>query len=50
MASSEIIFRGKSRHLKDSALGRFLDLIEEEINTSSLALDKIDWLNKACET
>jgi hypothetical protein len=47
MSSSEVIFREKSRTLKDSALGRFLDILEEEIQENYCESDH-EWVKKAC--
>jgi hypothetical protein len=44
MSNSEFIFKGKSRNLKDSIIGRFLDEL-------SVHLGHLDypWLKSACE-
>lgn len=43
MSNSEFIFKGKSRNLKDSVIGRFLDALEEHLSQSELP-----WLKEAC--
>ena len=44
MSSSEILFRGKARNLKDSVIGRFLDELSVLLQETDL-----DWLKVACE-
>lgn len=44
MSSSEFLFRGRSRVLKDSVIGRFLDELSGLIQDTDL-----DWLKTACK-
>ncbi|MBE9078259.1 hypothetical protein IQ241_13310 [Romeria aff. gracilis LEGE 07310] len=48
MSSSEVIFNNRSRHLKDSALGKFLDILEEEICSQQFENNESKWLKDAC--
>lgn len=50
MSSSEVIFKGNSRCLKDSALGWFLDTLEEEIHMCHSEVAAYEWLDRACKT
>ncbi len=43
MSNSEFLFKGKSRNLKDSVIGRFLDELAEHISLSDYP-----WLKHAC--
>jgi hypothetical protein len=43
MSNSEFIFKGISRNLKDSVIGRFLDELSEH-----LSQDECPWLINAC--
>ncbi len=44
MSSSEFLYKGKARNLKDSVIGRFLDELAMLLQESEL-----DWLQSACE-
>lgn len=48
MATSEIFYRGKSKYIKDTALGLFLNLLEQQIELASLnESDKNSWILNA---
>jgi hypothetical protein len=44
MSNSEFIFKGTSRNLKDSVIGRFLDELSEHLRQ-----DEYPWLKNACD-